>query len=75
MEDIAYTMDTGDSLRLEIVASATPFGNATAYAVINVSQVDLTLPTVSSGQVHFEQSFTTTKPPKPSVGVGGLLGI
>lgn len=72
MEDIAYTMNTGDSLRLQIVASATPFENATAFGVINVSQVNLTLPTVSSGQVHFEQSFTTTKPP---VGVGGLLGI
>jgi hypothetical protein len=68
-------MDTGDSLRLQIVASATPFENGTAYGVIHVLQIDLTLPTVSSGQVDFEQSFTTTKPPTPSVGVRGLLGI
>ena len=72
LEDIAYTMDPGDSLTLQIVGSATPFENFTSYGVINVSSVDLTVPTADPEAVTFEKSLRSKKPP---VSAGGLLGI
>ena len=72
MEDIAYTMGPDDSLTLQIIGSATPFENFTAFGVIDISDVDLTLPTANSAVVHFEKSLKSDKPP---VTTGGLLGI
>ncbi len=48
MENIAYTMTPMDRLTLQIVTSATPFENATAYGAINIAKVDLTLPTAKN---------------------------
>lgn len=72
MENIAYTMEPGDSLTLQIVGSATPYENFTSYGVINVSKVDISLPTANPDNVTFEQSFESDT---PAVGSGGLLGI
>ena len=47
MENIALTMTSTDRLKLQIVTSATPFENATAYGAIDVSHVELTLPTAT----------------------------
>jgi len=69
---IAYTMGPDDSLTLQIIGSATPFENFTAFGVIDISDVDLTLPTANSAVVHFEKSLKSDKPP---VTTGGLLGI
>lgn len=44
MEAIAYTMNPGDDLILQIVDSATSFANGTAYGVIRISDVKLELP-------------------------------
>lgn len=71
-EDIAYTAEPGDSLTLQIVGSATPFENFTSYGAIDISQVDVTVPTANPADVDFEQSFTTDQAP---AGSGGLLGI
>ena len=72
MEDIAYTMGPDDSLTLQIIGSATPFENFTSFGVIDISDVDLTLPTANSAVVHFEKSLKSDKPP---VTTGDLLGI
>lgn len=72
MEDVAYTMDSGATLELQIVGTATPFEDFTSYGVIDISQVDLTLPTANPKAVHYEDSFTSDQPP---VGSGTLLGI
>jgi ABC-2 type transport system ATP-binding protein len=72
MEDIAYTVGPNDSLTLQIVGSATAYEDFTAFGVIDVSGVDVTLPTANPANVEFEQSFTTTQPASPS---RRLLGI
>lgn len=72
MEDIAYTMGANDSLALQIVGSATAYEDFTAYGVIDVSRVDLTLPTANPANVEFERSFTTTQPTSTS---RRLLGV
>ena len=48
MEDIAYTMDPGDTLTLQIVDSATSFEDFTSFGVIRISDVGLELPTAAS---------------------------
>lgn len=47
MENIVYTVDDPnvDNLTLQITSSATAYENFTAYGVINISNIDLTLPT------------------------------
>lgn len=46
MEDIVYSADTpGDTLKFQITSSATAYENFTAFGAINVSNIDLTLPT------------------------------
>ena len=48
MADIAYAVyDPSDSLTLQITSSATAFANLTAWGFINISDVDLDLPTVA----------------------------
>jgi len=65
-------MDQIDALTLQIVGSATPFENCTAYGAINVSHIELTLPTADSAAVMLEKSLRSDCPP---VGSGGVLGI
>jgi len=72
MEDIAYTMGQNDALTLQIVGSATPFENFTAYGAINVSPIELSLPTADSAAVTLEKSLRSDRAP---VGSGGMLGI
>ena len=48
MEDIAYTMDPGDTLTLQIVDSATSFEDFTSFGAIRISDVGLKLPTAAS---------------------------
>lgn len=48
MADIAYTAyDPSDSLTLQITSSATAYANLTAWGFINISDIDLDLPTVA----------------------------
>jgi ABC-2 type transport system ATP-binding protein len=44
LEAIAYTLNPGDDLVLQIVDSATSFANGTAYGVIHIADVTLELP-------------------------------
>jgi ABC-2 type transport system ATP-binding protein len=48
LDDIAYTAPPGegDQLTLQITSSATAFENFTSFGTINVSSVELSLPTV-----------------------------
>ena len=50
MEDVVwtYTDVNKDDLELQITGSATPYENFTSYGVINVSNVQLTLPTAGA---------------------------
>ncbi len=46
MENIVYTAaDAGDDLTLQITSSATAYERFTAFGVINISNINLTLPT------------------------------
>ena len=48
MENVAYTMGPDSKgLTLQIVGTATPFENFTSYGAINVSNVELSLPTAN----------------------------
>ncbi len=51
LEDIAYTAGPGDSLTLQLVASTTPYQSFTSAGVINVSSVEVSLPTVGASVV------------------------
>lgn len=44
MENIAYTMDPGDTLTLQIVDSATAYEDFTAFGLISVTDIALALP-------------------------------
>jgi ABC-2 type transport system ATP-binding protein len=46
LEDIAYTAPPGAKLTLQVVSSATPFLNLISFGVMNVSGMQLVLPTV-----------------------------
>ena len=49
LENIAYTViEPGDTLTLQVVGSATPYENFTSVGVINVSSMELALPTVGA---------------------------
>jgi ABC-2 type transport system ATP-binding protein len=48
MEAIAYTMQPGDRLTLQIFDSATSFENFTSYGLVNVTSVSLSLPTAAN---------------------------
>lgn len=49
LENIAYTViEPGDTLILQVVGSATPYENFTSVGVINVSSMELALPTVGA---------------------------
>jgi ABC-2 type transport system ATP-binding protein len=57
LEDIAYTAPPdGGNLTLQIVGSATPYLNLISFGVINVSSVELTLPTADPAVVTPETS-------------------
>jgi ABC-2 type transport system ATP-binding protein len=49
LEEVAQTMAAGDTLTLQIVGSATTYENLTSLGVIDVSSVQVTLPTVGAG--------------------------
>lgn len=72
MEAVAYTMEPGDSLTLQIVGSATAYEDFTSYGAIDVKQVDVSLPTANPDYVDYEGSFATDE---PGTGGGGLLGV
>ena len=50
LDDIAYSAPpgAGDQLTLQITSSATAFENFTSFGTINVSGVELSLPTVGA---------------------------
>jgi ABC-2 type transport system ATP-binding protein len=48
MENIAYTMGDGDSLTLQIVDSATAYEDFSSFGLVNVSAVQIVLPTANS---------------------------
>ena len=48
LEEIAYTMTSSDSLTLQVVGSATDYENFTAVGVINVSDIQIALPTLGA---------------------------
>ncbi len=49
LEAIAQTMSATDSLTLQLVGSATAYENLTAFGVITISDVSVSLPTVAAG--------------------------
>lgn len=53
MEAVAYTLEPGHTATVQITSSATPFLNFTQFGVINISGVEVSLPTVGPGaNVH-----------------------
>jgi ABC-2 type transport system ATP-binding protein len=48
LEEVAQTMSPGDTLTLQLVGSATAYENLTSVGVINVSSMQLALPTVGA---------------------------
>jgi ABC-2 type transport system ATP-binding protein len=51
MENIAYTVRTGDSLTLQITSSALNFENFWSYGFINISDVKVSLPVHATNAV------------------------
>lgn len=49
MEAVAYTLPPGHTATVQITSSATPFLNFTEFGVVNISDVQVSLPTVGSG--------------------------
>lgn len=49
MEAVAYTLEPGHTATVQITTSATPFLNFTQFGVIDISGVEVTLPTVGPG--------------------------
>ncbi|CDO33061.1 X-Pro dipeptidyl-peptidase (S15 family) [Mycolicibacterium vulneris] len=49
MEAVAYTLEPGHTATVQITTSATPFLNFTQFGVINISDVQVALPTVGAG--------------------------
>ena len=47
LEDVAYTMSPDDSITLQVVGSATQYENLTSVGAIEVSSIDLALPTAA----------------------------
>jgi ABC-2 type transport system ATP-binding protein len=64
MEAIAYTLNPGDDLVLQITDSATSFANGTAFGVIRISDVSLDLPVA-----------TDVIPLTMASGAGALAGV
>ncbi|UNC01817.1 peptidase S15 [Mycolicibacterium boenickei] len=49
MEAVAYTLEPGHTATVQITTSATPFLNFTQFGVINISDVQVALPTAGPG--------------------------
>ncbi|MEV0672188.1 CocE/NonD family hydrolase [Mycobacterium sp. NPDC050441] len=49
MEAVAYTLEPGHTATVQITTSATPFLNFTEFGAINISGVEVSLPTVGAG--------------------------
>jgi ABC-2 type transport system ATP-binding protein len=49
LHSIAYTMKPGTSVTLQLTNAAMPFDNITSFGLVNVSDVQLSLPTVKDG--------------------------
>lgn len=49
MEAVAYTLEPGHTATVQVTTSATPFLNFTQFGVINISGVEVALPTVGDG--------------------------
>lgn len=49
MEAVAYTLEPGHTATVQITSSATPFLNFTQFGVIDISGVEVSLPTVGPG--------------------------
>jgi len=47
LEDVAYTMSPDDSITLQVVGSATQYENLTSVGAIEVSSIELVLPTAA----------------------------
>ncbi|MCI4674327.1 CocE/NonD family hydrolase [Candidatus Mycolicibacterium alkanivorans] len=59
LNDIAYTYAPTDSLTLQITSSATAFENFTAFGVVNISDVNVSIPTIDPGNVTPETTPIT----------------
>jgi ABC-2 type transport system ATP-binding protein len=63
LEEIAQTMAPGDTLTLQLTGSATAYENFTSVGVINVSSMQLALPTVGTAA----DAMTESSPPRQSL--------
>ena len=71
LEAIAYTAPPGAKLTLQVVSSATPFLNLLSFGGINISSMQLVLPTVGP-DAHVTPEFPSAS--EPLVLVGGMAG-
>jgi ABC-2 type transport system ATP-binding protein len=71
LEDIAYTAPPGARLTLQVVSSATPYLNLISFGAINVSSMQLVLPTVGP-DAHATPEFPSAS--EALVLVGGMAG-
>ncbi len=69
LEAIAYTAPPGARLTLQVVSSATPFLNLLSFGLINVSSMQLVLPTVGPNAHVTPESPSASQ---PLVLVGGM---
>lgn len=68
MENIAYTVGDGDSLTLQIVDSATAYKDFSAYGIIAISEVKLSIPTAAHViPLDMESLGVTAKPTATSL--------
>ena len=59
LAQVAQTMEPGDTLTLQVAASAAQFANFTSVGVINVSDMQLTLPTANAAEIQPELTSET----------------
>ena len=69
LEAIAYTAPPGAKLTLQVVSSATPFLNLFSFGLINISSMQLVLPTVGRDAHETPESPSASQ---PLVLVGGM---
>ncbi|WP_422746184.1 CocE/NonD family hydrolase [Mycobacterium sp. WMMD1722] len=77
MENIAYTMNPGATLTLQIVGSSTVYENFVAFGALDISRVGLSLPATDPANMWSRDIVSATLPAIPGASAypGPLFGI
>jgi ABC-2 type transport system ATP-binding protein len=60
LEMVAHTLQPGESVTLQLVASAFPYETITSLGLLNVSSMSLSLPTADAAAVSQTAAETTS---------------